>query len=187
MHKTHLGYGIEAIAAGSRGTAIGRTRPLSQKIWKDGAGGRKRTGTLSPELDFERPPMADHFDPADLFNTAELFIGSNRFPSVPANAGNLWVKYDTLGDFKGLSVAGGLNVIGSMPGDNANSFQLPQYTLVNGMISYRFSRQGTKITAQLNVRNIFNTTYYTSSTPISWCNIVIGAPHAILGSLRLEF
>ncbi len=55
---------------------------------------------------------------------------------------------------KGLSIGGGGNFIGSSHGDNANSFKLPQYTLINGMISYRFPWQGAKITAQLNVRNL---------------------------------
>ena len=122
-------------------------------------------------------------DPTDVLS--ENFIAGNRFPGVPANAGNLWVKYDALGDFKGLSIAGGLNVIGSMQGDRANSFQLPQYTLVNAMISYRFPWQGAKITAQLNVNNVTNVTYYPTSTgPF---NIVVGAPRTILGSLRVEF
>jgi iron complex outermembrane recepter protein len=125
----------------------------------------------------------DPADPTDLVN--ENFIAGNRFPGVPANAGNLWVKYDALGDFKGLSIGGGLNVIGSMQGDNANSFRLPQYTLVNGMISYRFPWEGAKITAQLNINNITNVTYYPTST--SPFNIVVGAPRAILGSLRVEF
>lgn len=122
-------------------------------------------------------------DPTDVLN--ENFIAGNRFPGVPANTGNLWVKYDALGDFRGLSIAGGLNVIGSMQGDNANSVQLPQYTLVNGMISYRFPWQGAKITAQLNVNNITNTTYYPTAT--SRFNIVAGAPRAVLGSLRVDF
>ena len=126
------------------------------------------------------------FNPADPTDTInETFIAGNRFPGVPANAGNLWAKYDALGDFTGLSVAGGLNVIGSMQGDNANSVLLPQYTLLNAMISYRFPWQGAKITAQLNVNNITNVTYYPTAT--SRVNIVVGAPRAILGSLRVEF
>ncbi len=36
----------------------------------------------------------------------ENFIAGNRSRGVPENAGNLWVKYDALGDFKGPSVAG---------------------------------------------------------------------------------
>jgi iron complex outermembrane recepter protein len=122
-------------------------------------------------------------DPTDIIN--ESAVAGNRFPGVPANAGNLWVKYDALGDLKGLSVAGGLSVIGSMEGDEANSFRLPQYTLVNAMISYRFPWAGAKITAQLNVNNIFDTMYYpTAQSPFQ---IAVGPPRVILGSLRVEF
>jgi hypothetical protein len=51
---------FEAIAAGSRGSIGGRPGHayFVKKIWKNGAGGRNRTGTLSPELDFERSQMA---------------------------------------------------------------------------------------------------------------------------------
>jgi iron complex outermembrane recepter protein len=122
-------------------------------------------------------------DPTDILN--EDAIAGNRFPGVPENAGNLWLKYEFLGDLKGLNIAGGLNIIGSMEGDQANSFRLPQYTLVNAMISYRFPWEGAKITAQLNVSNIFNTMYYpTAQSPMQ---IAVGPPRVILGSLRVEF
>ncbi len=125
----------------------------------------------------------DPNDPTDVND--ENFIAGKLFPGVPTNAGNLWAKYEALGDFKGLSVAGGFNEIGSAQGDNANSFQLPRYTLVNGMISYRLPWQQAKITAQLNINNITNTTYYPTAT--SRYVIPVGAPRAILGSLRVEF
>jgi outer membrane receptor for ferric coprogen and ferric-rhodotorulic acid len=84
-----------------------------------------------------------------------------------------------------LSVGGCLNIIGSQFWDNANSFKLPQYTLVNGMISCRFPWQGAKISAQLNIKNLFDTAFYQSAGNRYY--IISGAPRAILSSLRLEF
>jgi iron complex outermembrane receptor protein len=66
----------------------------------------------------------------------------NWFPSVPANAGNLWVKYSAGGEFTGLNVMGGFNVVGRRWGDNANSFTIRGYTLVNAGLSYRFPLAG---------------------------------------------
>jgi iron complex outermembrane receptor protein len=109
-------------------------------------------------------------------------VAGNWLPSAPANSGNLWEKYTADGDFKGLSVGGCLNIIGSQFWDNANSFKLPQYTLVNGMISCRFPWQGAKITAQLNIKNLFDTAFYQSAGNRYY--IISGAPRAILSSRR---
>jgi hypothetical protein len=49
---------FKAIAAGSRGSAVSWDAHFVKQIWKNGAGGRNRTGTLSPELDFERSQTA---------------------------------------------------------------------------------------------------------------------------------
>ncbi len=134
--------------------------------------------------DDARVTIGAPYNPVTEITTENAVVG-NQLPSVPLNQGNLWVKCDALGALEGLSVAGGLNVVGSSQGDNANSFQLPQYTLVNGMISYRFPWQGAKITAQLNVKNFFDTTYYAASS--NRYTITPGTPRTILASLRVEF
>jgi iron complex outermembrane receptor protein len=115
----------------------------------------------------------------------ELPQSGNYLASVPANAANFWVTYSADGDFKGLNISGGVNVVGSRWGDNANSFTIPAYALVNGGISYRFPWQGAKVTAQVNVSNLLDTAYYVSAG--SRINVVSGNPRSILGSLRLEF
>nr|WP_244532375.1 TonB-dependent siderophore receptor [Methylocapsa palsarum] len=113
----------------------------------------------------------------------------NRLQDVPLNAGSLWVKYDALGDFRGLSLGGGIRVVGERQGDNANDFQLPAYTLFNGMIMYRLQPNALpwvkNLTAQVNVNNIFNTTYYTTSYDRT--SIAPGTPRSVIVSLRAEF
>lgn len=113
----------------------------------------------------------------------------HRLTNVPLNAGNLWVKYDADGDVRGLSLGAGLNVVGERQGDLANTFQLPAYTLVNAMIMYRFQPACTpwvkNLTAQLNVKNLLDVTYYEGS--FDRFSIVPGALRTILASLRAEF
>ena len=116
---------------------------------------------------------------------SEAPVVGNHLQSIPTNSGNLWVKYDADGEWKGLSVAGGMLIAGSASGDNANSFQLPAYRVFNGMIAYAFPWEGTKVTAQLNIKNLFDTTYYTSAGTRSL--IGVGAPRTILASLRVEY
>lgn len=113
----------------------------------------------------------------------------HRLTNVPLDAANLWVKYDADGDFRGLSLGAGLNVVGERQGDLANTFQLPTYTLVNAMIMYRFHPAGMpwvrNLTWQLNVKNLLDATYYESSS--DRFSIVPGTPRTILVSLRAEF
>ncbi len=113
----------------------------------------------------------------------------NRLQNVPFNAGSIWVKYDALGDFRGLSLGGGVVVVGERQGDNLNSFQLPAYARVDTAIIYRFQPSflpGVQnLTAQLNVKNLFNTTYYLNAA--DGFSIVPGAPRTFIASLRAEF
>lgn len=115
----------------------------------------------------------------------QLAVAGNVLASSPRNYGNLWVKYDADGDFAGLSLGGGVSVTGSALGDNANSYILPGYALLNGMIAYTTKIEGYNVTAQLNVKNITNATYYPASLDRTY--IMTGAPRSFLGSLRVEF
>lgn len=103
----------------------------------------------------------------------------------PRNYGNIWLKYDADGMFKGLSLAGGVNASGNFFGDNANSFVLPGYALINGMIAYSTNIEGLTVTAQLNVKNLNNAIYYPSS--MDRFTVQTGVPRTFLGSLRVEF
>jgi iron complex outermembrane receptor protein len=113
----------------------------------------------------------------------------HRLANVPLNAGNLWVKYDAGGAWTGLSLGGGFNYVGSRLGDNANTFVLPAYTVVNAMIMYRFQPAFApwvkNLTFQLNVRNLLDTTYYLNS--FDRFSIAPGAPRTFLASVRAEF
>jgi iron complex outermembrane recepter protein len=113
----------------------------------------------------------------------------NRLQDVPFNSGSIWVKYDASGDFRGLSLGGGVVVVGERQGDNQNDFQLSPYARVDTMILYRLQPSALpwikNLTAQLNVRNLFNTAYYQNSS--TNLNIFPGAPRTFIASLRAEF
>jgi iron complex outermembrane recepter protein len=112
-----------------------------------------------------------------------------RLASVPENAANFWAKYEATdifdGRLRGLSLGGGFSLVGQRQGDLANSFQLPSYAVLNGMIAYRFEYQKMHITAQLNVRNLTDATYYSYAN--SRFQITPGTPRTVLASLRFEF
>lgn len=122
--------------------------------------------------------------PIAVYN-GQLAAPGKVLASSPRNYGNLWLKYEADGELRGLSLGGGLTVTGSALGDNANSFILPGYALLNGMIGYSTKIEGYNVTAQLNVKNLTNANYYPGSLDRTF--IMTGAPREFLGSLRVEF
>jgi iron complex outermembrane receptor protein len=112
-----------------------------------------------------------------------------QLAGIPLDSGNFWLKYDADGWLKGFSAGGGMNIVGTRYGDNENTFQLPAYAIVNAMAAYRFVVGGLNITAQINVRNLFDQVYYSSvGTPnATRFRVYPGTPRTVLGSLRVEF
>ncbi|WP_292532694.1 TonB-dependent siderophore receptor [Methylocystis sp.] len=125
-----------------------------------------------------------------------------RFPNVPRNLASLWSTYEFQDElFKGLKVGAGYTYHGSQPIQNSMAARfgtpplLASWGTVDLMSAYTFSLDGLKTTAQLNVTNLFDRTYYTdgaiSANPTNGFNIAgrlsYGAPFAALGSLRVEF
>jgi iron complex outermembrane receptor protein len=115
----------------------------------------------------------------------QLAVAGSILPGSPRNYGNLWIKYDAHDALEGLSLGAGVTASSDQLGDTANSFVLPSYALLNGMIAYRMKIEDFTVTAQLNVKNITDTVYYPSANSRS--TIMTGPPRTFLGSLRVEF
>ena len=98
----------------------------------------------------------------------------------PRNYGNLWVKYEADGAFKGLSVAGGVAAVAVLR-RQCEFLCAAVLRLLNGMIAYR-SNQRLHVTAQLNAKNLTDTRYFSSST--NRTIIMPGTPQTFLGSPR---
>lgn len=62
-----------------------------------------------------------------------------------------------------LRMGGGAHYVGERPGDSANSFELPSYTVADAFASYDTRIAEHKVNFQFNVKNLFDRTYYTSS------------------------
>jgi iron complex outermembrane receptor protein len=75
-----------------------------------------------------------------------------------------------------------------------NAPELAPYATVDIMGAYSFDLRGTKATAQLNVDNLLDRTYYTtrvtpSSASFGWSYAAqaYGAPRSFKGSIKVEF
>ena len=108
-----------------------------------------------------------------------------QWAGVPLNSASLWGKYDTAPDQdQGWQFGLGFIANGQRQANNTNTVQLPGYTRVDAMASYRTKVNGIKVTAQVNVQNLFDASYFESSSG-TYANY--GAPRTLLGSVRADF
>lgn len=89
----------------------------------------------------------------------------NRLQNAPRHAGALYLSHNVAirgipGDFR---VGGGARYVGSRAGDPENSFTLPDYVVADSFIAWNSALFGEKTQLKLNVNNLFNQHYYTSS------------------------
>lgn len=110
----------------------------------------------------------------------------NQLLNVPMHAGKIWTTYAFQNKpLEGLKFGGGVTLRGESEGNNENDFQLPGYALFDLMTSYTMNVGKSRVTAQLNAKNLFDKKYFPSSTNRSI--ITVGTPRSFLGSLRVEF
>ncbi|MCO8614420.1 TonB-dependent receptor [Burkholderia multivorans] len=93
-----------------------------------------------------------------------LYAG-NRLWNVARHTASLAAVYDvgTLGGGDDLRIGAAARYVGARPGDSANSFTLPSYVLADAFATYDTRLGKQKLSFQLNVKNLFNRTYYPSS------------------------
>lgn len=115
----------------------------------------------------------------------------NRLANVPRHSGSLWGKYEfEAGSLKGLALGAGVYLSGERPGDNENTFELPGYARVDAFASYDWQVDRTHWTAQLNLKNIFDTDYHTVTNTLDAvprASIIPGAPFTAIGSIKVQF
>lgn len=109
-----------------------------------------------------------------------------RWNGVPRHASSLWAKYDSApGRPAGWAVGLGAYVNGLRQGNNTNTFQLPGYTRVDGLVSYRIRAAGRPVTAQVNLQNVLDARYFEATDGST--NSYYGQPRSVSTSLRFDF
>lgn len=85
----------------------------------------------------------------------------NWLANVPRHAASLWARFDSApGATTGWEAGAGVFARGQRQGDRANSWQLPGYARVDTMLRWRTALGAQKVSAQLNVDNLFDRTYF---------------------------
>ncbi|HEY3381339.1 MAG TPA: TonB-dependent receptor [Vicinamibacterales bacterium] len=122
-------------------------------------------------------------------SSSGLIVG-NQMADVPPNMGSLSTAYAFQDALKGWKVGAGVTARGETT-DVTNRIPSPGYVLVDLMASREFVVGPSRMTAQLNVNNLLNKTYYldaaTSPYFLNWARLTYGAPRSVSVSLRVGF
>ena len=119
--------------------------------------------------------------------TKDTQYKGKQLQNVAKNTGSLSAVYD-FGSLIGgdrLRVGAGARYVGERAGDAPNSFDLPGYTVADAFATYDTRVEGQKVKFQLNVKNLFDKTYYTSSA--SKFFVSMGDARQVSLSSTLEF
>ncbi|WP_443697374.1 TonB-dependent siderophore receptor [Pseudomonas sp.] len=119
--------------------------------------------------------------------TKDPALQGKRLQNVAKHTGSLSAAYD-VGSLLGgddLRVGAGARYVGQREGDANNSFNLPGYTVADLFASYDTKIEGQKVKFQLNVKNLFDRTYYTSAA--SRVFVSMGDARQVSVSSTLEF
>lgn len=106
------------------------------------------------------------------YDQAEIVIdrvnpdnNGNRLQNAPRHAGALYLSHEmqVSGLPGSLRLGGGARYVGSRAGDPDNSFTLPDYVVADSFVAWKNRLFGEKTELRLNINNLFNQHYYTSS------------------------
>ncbi|WP_186425713.1 TonB-dependent siderophore receptor [Cupriavidus metallidurans] len=123
----------------------------------------------------------------DAKTTEDPKYAGNRLWNVAQHTAALSAVYDFGEIFGGdrLRLGGGAHYVGNRPGDSANSFWLPAYTVFDAFATYETRVGGQKMRMQLNVKNLFNRVYYPSA--VNQYAVAVGDPRQVTLLTTFEF
>ena len=141
---------------------------------------------LSGQLS-DRWSMIGSYAYTDAEVTEDPTYKGKKLQNVAKNSGSLSAVYD-FGNIVGgdqLRVGAGARYVGERAGNAVNDFDLPSYTVADAFATYDTKIEGQTVKFQLNVKNLFDRTYYTSSA--SRFFVSMGDSRQVMLSSTLEF
>lgn len=155
--------------------SVGRVR--SQGVELDVSG--RLTRRLSVSASYALTDAKVLEDEADYvgkvpFNVARHTASTFLSYAMPGSGGDRW------------RFGGGARYVGRRQGDSVNSFSLDPYTLFDLFASWQTRVQGYALELQTTVRNLLDSTYYTSTSGSS-LQVNVGTPRELVTQLRLSF
>ncbi len=116
------------------------------------------------------------------------FTEGNRMSNVPQNMASFSTTYKFQQEaLRGLKIGGGV-IYRSSTTNPSNTIDTPGYSVFDAMASYEFKTGGNKVTAQLNIYNLFDKEYDMEMDAFGNVGILTyGKPRSITASLKYEF
>lgn len=114
-------------------------------------------------------------------------VGNAKLLNAAMNTASLYLVYGFGDALPGrLRLGGGARYVGDRPGDTANTFFLPAYTVADVFATYDTKVDNLPVTYQFNVKNLFDKVYYTSTTGNA-LNVAIGDGRRVSLSATVKF
>ena len=141
---------------------------------------------LSGQLS-ERWSLIGSYAFTDAWVVEDPTLKGNRLQNVPRHSGSLSAVYDfgaVLGSDR-LRAGAGAHYVGERAGDPDNDFDLSGYTVADAFATYETKLDGQNVKVQLNVKNLFDRTYYSSA--VSRYFVSMGDSRQVIVATTLEF
>ena len=109
-------------------------------------------------------------------------------PNVPRHTGSLFLTYDINNLLGGntLTLGGGGHGVNRRSATNGADYYLPGYVVADVFAAYKMKLQY-PVTLQLNVKNLFDKTYYTSSIGTNNLGNQPGDPREVQFTVKMDF
>ena len=109
-------------------------------------------------------------------------------PNVPRHTGSLFLTYDIHNAIAGntLTIGGGGHGVSRRSATNGADYYLPGYFVADAFAANKMKLQY-PVTLQVNVKNLFDKTYYTSSIATNNLGNQIGDPREVQFTVKMEF
>ncbi|WP_232628548.1 TonB-dependent siderophore receptor [Methylobacterium sp. Leaf118] len=134
----------------------------------------------------------------DAIVTEDPLLSRNRLLNTPRSTASLFVTHQlgrvtpamSIGSLSlsdgFLELGFGARYVGKRPGDAGNTFTLPDYVVCDAFLSYRTSMNGLPAALQLNLKNVFDETYYPSAGA-SNVLVAVGEPFQAMMTARVSW
>lgn len=174
IHKRNVLY-TESIGGETIAKTAGRVR--SQGVEVDLAGSLTENTNIIASYGYTDAKVLEDADYA-----------GKPLPNVPRHTGSLFLTYDIHNAFAGntLTLGGGGHGVSRRSATNGADYYLPGYFVADAFAAYKMKLQY-PVTLQVNVKNLFDKTYYTSSIATNNLGNQIGDPREVQFTVKMEF
>ncbi|CAK9886134.1 MAG: putative TonB-dependent receptor BfrD [Candidatus Erwinia impunctatus] len=174
IHKRHVLYN-DIVAGETVAKTAGKVR--SQGIEFDLAGALTTNINLIASYSYTAAKVLEDPDYA-----------GKPLPNVPRHTGSLFVTYDiqNLYGANTLTLGAGGHGVSRRSATNSADYFLPGYAVADAFAAYKMKLEY-PVTLQLNVKNLFDKTYYTSSVTTNNLGNQIGSPREVQFTVKMSF